>query len=176
MNRNSPESGPNGGDPNDLPRRQRGPDTLHSQLIDAYIAQRPGTTRRGSLATELKRLFRNRREPSWGAASIGFVPDAYRIDHEQELVVLVEVVVTSVITADKWEAIAELFLRLDEQFATENGGPWRLYLDQVDRHGVVTEFNLATWAFFRLCEPDESKWPPYPDVAQTWSLPRKRAA
>jgi hypothetical protein len=143
--------------------RQRGRDSLHSRLIDAYVEAHPGAVRGGNLGAELAKLFKRRGEPKWASRPLGFIPDAWSIDPQRCCVTLAEVVVTSGITDEKWAAIAELFFDLDAQHATGRPGPWTLFLHQVDRHGVVTSFWLAPWAFSRLVNY-RCRWLPLPPV------------
>lgn len=105
--------------------------TAHSDRIKALCATIPNVRTKGFMkavraldAEYTAEMFTDRK---W-AASVAFVPDAYEIDHGEQVARVFEVVETHDISIAKFEKMAELAFVLDEDY-------WTLELVRFDRFG-----------------------------------------
>lgn len=136
--------------------RQCGPDSLHSRLIDRYLETAPGAARRGFPAALRAVLDEDPMDwmsklEDW-ADIFQFSPDAFRVQPGEPLersLTVVEVEVTSRISAQKWDCLAQLWWLLDY-------GEWSLLVHTVDRNGTVFSIDMPRVG---LCERLASKNP-----------------
>jgi hypothetical protein len=134
------------------PRAPRNTDTAHERVIRALVASDPAVERRG-FWKRLRDLYVSAAaeddEAPWDdVPRKTFQPDAFKFDHEQQLLILFEVEATSPISAAKLDNLAYFWFEMDAV------GPegWLPVVMRFDRHGTHTGTIDLMHAYHSLLE------------------------
>lgn len=120
--------------------------SLHRQLISDYCRRFPGTETTRFEAS-MRELCADALEQEWFDPEeifpLCFLPDAFRVDREREVLTLVEAQVTSRISSRKWWSLTDFFWVLD-------GSTWEVELHLIDRTGAVFAADMPLASIMHL--------------------------